>query len=366
MFKFLSKLLFFTFFTITSVTCFAASYQVAGPATPYTWIDISASGTNVSPALADDAVSGNIPIGFTFNYGGSNYTQLVIGSNGWLFFGATSTVYTNTTVATTPVSNVLMPYWDDLNPNGVAGSIKYQTLGAAPNRQFIVSYLAVPTYPATGANTFQVVLNENGTILYNYQSTNDQGASATIGYQVNTNDLVQFSFNTASVPNLRTLTWSRILPSLLTLKTFAVVSDPINNATNPKNIPGAVASYTINVSNTSEGVVDGAAILIADGIPANTEMFTGGASNTAPFTFTDGIPASGLTCAFVALGSGADCIEFSSDNGVTWNYVPINTSDYDPAVTNIRLRPAGVMNGDAAPVAAPYPGFSISFRVRIK
>ena len=195
---------------ISGNCAFAASYQFAGPsAIGANWVDISVTGTTV--ALSDDSVSVAVPIGFTFNYGGLNYTQLFIGSNGWAFFGATSTAYINVAVAASPVPNVLMPYWGDLNPNNVATRIRYQTVGVAPNRKFVVSYLAVPTYNNTGANTFQIVLNENGSILYNYQTTNTQGGGGgsegfTVGYNVSTSDLVQFSLDTASVPNDTTLT----------------------------------------------------------------------------------------------------------------------------------------------------------------
>ena len=355
---------------IGSMSAVAATYQFVGPTTPGTWFDISATGT-VLPALADDATSAAINIGFTFNYGGTNFTQLRVGSNGWLFLGnasAASTAFNNTTVATNPVTNVMMPFWDDLFPPS-GGSIRYQTLGIAPNRQFVVSYLAIQHYnngvTGTGSYTFQLVLYENGRFQYNYQSTTDQGASATIGYDVSAADLVQFSFNTASAPNNSSITWY-IQPSLVNLKTVAVVSDPVNNVTNPKNIPGAVDQYTINVSNTSAGVVDSDTTIITDPIPANTEMFTGGLTATAPFTFTDGSPVSGLTCTFVSLASLADCIDFSNNGGATWTYVPISASDFDPAVTNIRFKPAGFLNGDTPPAAAPYPNFSLNFKVRIK
>lgn len=355
---------------LSSVSAVAATYQFVGPTSPGTWFDISTTGT-LLPALGDDATSAAINIGFTFNYGGTNYTQLRVGSNGWLFLGAASaasTAFNNTTVASNPVTNVMMPFWDDLFPPS-GGSIRYQTLGAAPNRQFVVSYLAIQHYnngiTGTGSYTFQLVLYENGRFQYNYQSTTDQGASATIGYDVSSSDLVQFSFNTASAPNNSSITWY-IQPSLVNLKTVAVVSDPVNNVTNPKNIPGAVDQYTINVSNTSAGVVDSDTTVITDPIPANTEMFTGGLSATAPFTFADGAPVSGLACTFVSLASATDCIDFSNNGGTTWTYTPSAASDYDPLVTNIRFRPTGFLNGDTPPAAAPYPNFSLSFKVRIK
>jgi len=339
-----------------------AAYLVSGPTAPYTWIDISASGTNVSPALTDDSFSGLIPIGFTFNFGGTNYTQLRIGSNGWIFFGATSTTWNNTPVATAPVNNVLLPYWDDLNPNGVAGRVKYQTLGTAPNRQFVISYLAVPTYPNTGSNTLQVVLNENGSFRYNYQSTNDQGAGATIGYRFSPTDQAQFSYNTASVPNARTLTWTP-LPSLTHLKSVSILNDPVNGAVNPKAIPGAQVQYQIQVTNSSYGPVQDNTLVVVDPVPANTEFFSGSLDGGAPYVFVGSItPASGLTCPFTALNNFTDCIDFSSDGGTTWTYVPNGT--FDAAVTHIRFRPSGRLNGDT-PLGAPSPSFTLQFRVRI-
>lgn len=350
------------FFAISGQQAFAATYTVTGPTTPYTWIDISTSPNTV--ALADDSVSAAINIGFSFNFAGIDYTQLYIGSNGWIFFGpATNTTFTNTTVATSPVVNVMMPFWDDLNPGGVATRVRYLMSGTAPNRQFVVSYLAVPHFSGAGANTFQVVLNESGSFLYNYQATNDQGASATIGYDVSATDLVQFSFNTAAaVPNLRTLTWRRVAPVLANAKTVTLVSDPVNGVTNPKNIPGAVSQYAIRITNSAlGGVVDNGRLTITEPVPANASLFTGALSGAAPYIFTDGAPVSGLTCPFTALNSTTDCVDFSNDGGLTWTYVP--NGAYDATVTHLRFKFTGVM---AANTGAGNPFFDIRFNVQIK
>lgn len=100
------------------------------------------------------------------------------------------------------------------------------------------------------------------------------------------------------------------LPSLTFLKTVAVTSDPINNTTNPKNIPGAEVLYTMRVTNSGASAVDNNTLVITDPIPTNTEVFTGNLSGGAPFAFTDGSPTSGLSCAFTALGNLADCMDF--------------------------------------------------------
>ena len=48
---------------------------------------------------------------------------------------------------------------------------------------------------------------------------------------------------------------------------------------------------------------------------------------------------------------------------MNWTYVP--NGSYDPAVTYVRFRPSGSMNGDAT-AGAPSPSFSLIFRVRLK
>lgn len=149
-------------------------------------------------------------------------------------------------------------------------------------------------------------------------------------------------------------------PSLTFLKTVSVTSDPYNNGTNPKYIPGAEALYTMRVTNSGAGTVDNNTLIVTDPIPANTELFTGNLSGGAPFIFTDGTPTSGLSCAFVALNNLADCMDFSNDSGATWTYVPNGT--FDSAVTNIRFSLSGSMNGTGG--GNPY--FELKFRVRVK
>lgn len=102
-------------------------------------------GTNVS--LGDDQVSGAIPIGFTFPFMCSNYTNLYISSNGFISFnpsvsnGCCSGGFCPT-VGGNP-NNYIALAWTDLYPPG-AGSIAYQTIGTSPNRICIVSYNGIP------------------------------------------------------------------------------------------------------------------------------------------------------------------------------------------------------------------------------
>ena len=67
-----------------------------------------------------------------------------------------------------------------------------------------------------------------------------------------------------------------------------------------------------------------------------------------------------MTYAFTALGSTTDDLEFSSDGGATWTYVPTpDANGVDSAVTGIRVNPKGVFNANNAQ-------FTLRYRVRVK
>lgn len=153
-------------------------------------------------------------------------------------------------------------------------------------------------------------------------------------------------------------------PSLIHLKSVAVVSDPVNNQSNPKSIPGALQLYTLRLTNQGAGGVDSNSIMLTDPVPPNTALHVldiAGAGS-GPVAFVDGSPSSGLTYTFTSLASTTDSVEFSNDGGVTWTYTPVaNANGVDPAVTHIRVRPQGAMAG----ASGGNPWFEVRFRVRV-
>ena len=168
-------------------------------------------------------------------------------------------------------------------------------------------------------------------------------------------------FSQANFYNVDDQTFTVNTALLTNLKTVVALNDPFNGVTNPKYIPGAVAQYTILITNSGAGTVTNNSIVITDPIPANTTLFTGNLSAGAPYIFTNGTPSSLLTCPFIALNNTLDCIDFSNDGGATWTYAP--NGAYDAAVTNIRFTLTGTM---AANVGAGNPSFSLMFNVQIK
>jgi len=163
-------------------------------------------------------------------------------------------------------------------------------------------------------------------------------------------------------------------PRLSFRKTVSVASDPVNLASNPKNIPGALVEYTLRLTNTDAGTVTANSIVIVDPVPANTELFVnslGGSPANSPIAFAGSVtPPSGVTFAFTALNNApaADDIEFSNQAPVagayTFGYFPTpNALGVDPAVTAIRLNPKGTMAGSTG---GSDPFIEFRFQVRVK
>uniref|UniRef100_UPI0023EBECA8 beta strand repeat-containing protein n=1 Tax=Chryseolinea sp. H1M3-3 TaxID=3034144 RepID=UPI0023EBECA8 len=108
-----------------------------------------------------------VNIGFTFNFFGTDYTQLRIGSNGVLGLGGAPTVTSlddNQALgdAVNP-NNIIAVAWDDLTPD-LGGAVSYFITGSAPFRKFVVDYIAVDRAGAFTI-TAQAQLHETTNII---------------------------------------------------------------------------------------------------------------------------------------------------------------------------------------------------------
>lgn len=176
-----------------------------------------------------------------------------------------------------------------------------------------------------------------------------------------------------NIINSATATLTVGSPSLIFLKTVAVLNDPVNGVTNPKNIPGAEVEYTLRVTNTGGGAVDLDTTVVSDPISLNTDLFVGDLSgvSTGPIEFIQGTPTSGLSWTYAGLSSATDDVGFFSDSGCTTLMTPTPAPSppppeapgpYDPTVRCIRLNPKGVMAG----TGGGNPFFELKFKVRVK
>jgi uncharacterized repeat protein (TIGR01451 family) len=151
-------------------------------------------------------------------------------------------------------------------------------------------------------------------------------------------------------------------PLITTIKTVETYSDPVNDQTNPKAIPGAVVEYTITSSNAGFMAAD--SVTITDSIPANTEMFVGDidGGGSGPVRFDPDNSTLGYN--FILIDNNTDDIEFSSDGGNFYTYSPSPDADgFDSNITHFRVKTSGAF---AASNGVTDPGFNIQFRVRLQ
>lgn len=103
--------------------------------------------------------------GFSFSFYGNTYAGVYVNSNGNLTFNAGDTNFVENFGNFINDNNPrIAPIWDDFNP-ATGGGVFVQQF---PDR-FIVTWLNVPEFFATGSNTFQVVLFSSGLIGFGYE-----------------------------------------------------------------------------------------------------------------------------------------------------------------------------------------------------
>jgi uncharacterized repeat protein (TIGR01451 family) len=152
------------------------------------------------------------------------------------------------------------------------------------------------------------------------------------------------SYGTVAVASLDPASATIQVSAPLTIaKSSLAYTDPFNNTTNPKLIPGSYVNYTVTVANPGGVPVTSGSILVTDPTPANLSLYVANLPGaTAPLVLAAG--SSGATFTFAGLASTTDDLEFSNNGGTTWTYVPTpNSGGVDPAVTHMRIRPKGNM-----------------------
>ncbi|MDN5354610.1 MAG: hypothetical protein PWQ09_1366 [Candidatus Cloacimonadota bacterium] len=171
------------------------SNDIAGP--NYNWRDISDEAIPVEFPHNDES-SGMIPLDFSFNYYGQQYDQFRINPNGWIGFGNDWTDYHNYSIPDpdAPLA-AIFGLWDDLYPEddeGGDGQVYYYS----DSDSLVVWYNNVIHYPGqtNGTYDFQIIIYENGGILFQYRTLQGELSSATIGIQDHNGNIgLQVAYN---------------------------------------------------------------------------------------------------------------------------------------------------------------------------
>lgn len=323
----------------------------------YPWIDISTTGTGLT--LTDDQISAAINIGFTFNFGGANYTQVSISSNGMLQFAGTDNEWTNSqlplngTGGEPNIDAVMLALWDDHQPGSNANRLRHRTQGTAPNRVFIVSWIGLPRYCSGGTgctsnqstatssfSTFQIQIYEDGKFVYRYGAIEGSGGAHTtppnpadpggaVGVEISNADFVQYSFNTASVPNGRTILWFRRTGTVTPGEFNAFETTTAANA-----ITGVIKTEISGIASTLAVVaLNTAGTAVETNFTGNVKIELLNASNNTGAlntttncrsTWTTISTFTPLTVSFAALDNGRTNFTFTENNA--WQDVRIRIS----------------------------------------
>lgn len=170
-----------------------SSTAIDAPA--YNWIDITSTGTLVA-GLGDDNFVGPLSMGFNFRYYWSDFSQLYVGSNGYVSFQPYNISSTAIGFPTMPVvdpyNNLMAPMLCDLNFSG-SGNPGEVYLWSNNVDSCIISYVSVPFWINSiagygGSNTFQVIYSGvDSSITFQYQQ---QLGSYDAAYNTVTNPVV--------------------------------------------------------------------------------------------------------------------------------------------------------------------------------
>jgi subtilisin family serine protease len=178
------------------------SHEVDGPI--YQWIEIAppagGTGTKLHGLTGeDDAYFWPLSLPFTFTFYETDYMELAVASNGTLYFEDQHLGYRNVPIPGSNrygVDRFIAHLWDDLVIN--PGAVYYQAFDS----MFIIEYYQASGYGSPGYASWEVILFENGNILFQYQDVTfgnfrDYGGDATVGIQGDPTTGLQYSYNTA-------------------------------------------------------------------------------------------------------------------------------------------------------------------------
>jgi len=159
----------------------------------------------------DDNGSNFFPIGFKFQYWGTEYTNFSVSTNGWINLSkkAVGNPYSNPDFPMIDgLDGLIAPFFDDIRMDVSGqpdGQIFYLTVGDEPNRILIIQYNDVYFYGSDlPMGTFEILFFEKSNeIKYQYRYLRDIrsfGNSATIGIDnPNNEEFIRYTFDSYSL-----------------------------------------------------------------------------------------------------------------------------------------------------------------------
>jgi len=324
-------------YTVTSGTFSPIATPTSGPGAP------------AHVFLSDDQVSGNLPIGFTFQFFCQPYTDFYISSNGFITFsaGQPNGCCTGQTLPDPNTPNNLIAFgWEDFNP-GSGGSITYTTVGTAPNRVLVMKFDQVPHFGGSGGPlTCQVQLYESTNVIeIHTASMQTDGGNHTMGIEnLNGNIAVVVPGRNASA------SWSAsnemyrftMLPSCISSQTTVVSPSTINIVGSSSLCTGNSVTLTAtgNTSYTWTSPASNASSIVVS--PGSTTNYSVSGTNAFGCVANAAITVtvfSGLPVLSVSSSTNSTClgrtVTLTASGAVTytWTNGVVNGQSFAPTST---------------------------------
>ena len=281
----------------------------------YNWVN-----TSLSLGLTSTTESVLHQLPFTVNFYGEDYTAVHVSANGFLSFTSDSTSASPVSIPNAAAPNALIAaLWTDLDLS--QGSVTY----FEDTTRFIVSWENMPLAGNSAATqTFQVIINKNGNITFQYKTLNSVPTDAVVGIesqegltgvQYPTNDLANakailltYSLSVTQYTHDSVGNLSAITDALSNQSTYSFdAAGNVTNATNPLsyssqrtyNAENQILSKTDALRNVSEFTYNTKGNLTAfedanDKVTAytsdifdNATTTTPANSNTVNYTYND-------------------------------------------------------------------------------
>jgi hypothetical protein len=361
------------------------------------FIDASSAngGTPLTFGNNDDAAA-LVPLPFTFTLFKKSYpsgSQIAISTNGWISLDAiTSPEYAHGPLPGTVVqrpdgstgsipSALIAPFFEDLYLK-TSGTATVQTVGTAPNRQFIVEWLNAGIFDEqgndVGANLiFEAILYEGSNdIEFVYGSVSgarSDGSSATIGIQDSTRtQAVQSGYNQSIVSSGTTIGYHFVngayVPAgtvnLSTTQTYSITNRGGTSFITGGSSPNTTAGYATVQPNSGSATPSGVAIfgyrpnnvLVTEaGVPAAPALRTGriyaevaGAVNTGVAIANPNNQTANISYYFTDnsgnnFGAGTTTIPAAGQIAKFLNQAPFNSGNMQGSFTLTSDVPVGVI-----------------------
>jgi len=314
------KLLLLLIFSALALGVWATVGEYTFTSTLETFTEIT--GGTVHGTVANDNENFlAIPLGFTFNYNGVDYTEVSIQTNGFLAMGPTVVTSNVAISSTTGTNNIVTALNRDIKSRDT-GELMSLSSGTAPNRVFTVQWLHYKRVPTTTANddfSFQIQLYETtNAVKFVYGAFTTVTASTAATIQVglrgdsnadfnNRTTTTDWSATAAGTANNSTCTLSAtVFPANGLTFSFqpAVVNDPPSPPQNPNPANSAInVPISANLSWSSGG-----------GEVTGYKVYLG--TDNPPTNIVNGTSQEGTTY---------NPADFAYNTTFYWKIVPFNT-----------------------------------------